>query len=112
MNVYCFGLAPMSAPRARPHPSPHHNNSKLVTVPGLPPTPRHSHPPPSFCLFSHCYFPVLKNWQSLSKFLFEHNDVFQIGKPRKDPQDPNISQFSISKVDSQVRFALYSIDDR
>lgn len=37
--------------------------------------------------------------------------MFQIGKPRKDPIDPNISQFSISKVDTQVREDRLKVTD-
>ncbi|CAM9787899.1 unnamed protein product [Pylaiella littoralis] len=44
---------------------------------------------------------IKETWQSLSKFLLEHNDVFQIGKIRLDPNDPTANQFRISKVASQ-----------
>lgn len=42
-------------------------------------------------------------WQSITKFLQEHSDVFQKGETRRDPDDPNVSEYTISKVDSQVR---------
>lgn len=45
----------------------------------------------------------LQSWGSLTKFLVEHNDVFQVGTSQPDPQDPEIMQFTISMVERQVR---------
>jgi len=112
-SSYCC-LPPLMLRQTNPYPSQISIFFFLPRALGCPPipiAPTLTLPPVSSFSLS-LLFPIVKNWQSLSKFLFEHNDVFQIGKPRKDPQDPNISQFSISKVDSQVRFVLYGVDDR
>ncbi|CAM9249952.1 unnamed protein product [Scytosiphon promiscuus] len=44
---------------------------------------------------------IKETWHSITKFLLEYSDVFQIGETRRDPDNPYVSDFTISKVDSQ-----------